>query len=100
MGYQWKVGLGREKERTFGDGNVLKHQNDGGNWELRSKGRDQTRVDIRGSDVLKSPGDGAENLDGILAFDPTIAAIKPRSKDQDNHDEGIPQNGDEEKNAG
>ena len=72
-----KVERGREEERTFGDGNVLKHQNDGGNGELRSKGRDQTRVDVRGPDVFESSGNGAENLDGILAFDATVSAIKP-----------------------
>lgn len=78
--YQWEAGLRREQERTFRDGNMLEHQDDGGNWELGTKGRDQTRVDIKGSDVLESPGNGKENLDRILAFDATMAAIEPCSK--------------------
>ena len=38
---------------------MLKQQDDGGNRELRSKRGDQSRVDIRGSDVLESAGNGA-----------------------------------------
>lgn len=71
---------------------MLKDQNDGGNRDLRSKGSDKTGVDVGGSDVLESTRNGAEDLYRILSFDATMAAIKPCSKSQDDHNEGIPQN--------
>ena len=56
---QRKPGRRREGGHTLGDGDMLKQQDDGGNRELRSKSGDQSRVDIRGSDVLESAGNGA-----------------------------------------
>jgi len=70
---------------------VLEQQDDGGNRELRGKGRDQSRVDIRGFDVLESPGNGAQNPDRVFAFGVgVVTAIKPRRKGNNDHDEGIP----------
>ena len=70
---------------------MLEQQNDGGNRELRGEGRDQSRVDIRGSDVFEPPRNGAQNPDGIFAFGVgPVAAIKPRRKGDNNHDKGIP----------
>ena len=71
---------------------MFKHQDDSCNGELRSKGRDQAGVNIRGSDVLKTPGDGTQNLDGVFAFDTAMAAVKPGGKSEDDNDESIPQN--------
>ena len=71
---------------------MFEHQDDSGNREFRSKGRDQTRVNIRGSDVLETSGDGTQNLDGVFAFDSAMTAVKPGSKSEDNNDESIPQN--------
>jgi len=80
---------------------VLKQQDDGSNRELRGEGGDKRRVDIRGSDVLESPRNGAQDPDGIFAFGVgPVAAIKPRRKGNNDHDKGIPQNRDEEKDAG
>ena len=57
---------------------MLKQQDDGGNRELRSKGRDQSRVDIGGSNVLESPRNGAQNLDRVFAFRICpVTAVKP-----------------------
>ena len=80
---------------------MLKQQDDGGSRELRSKGRDQSRVDIGGSNVLQSSRNGAQNLDRVFAIgiDP-MTAEKPRGKGKDDHNKGIPQNRDEEKGAG
>ena len=70
---------------------MLEQQDDGGDRELRGKGRDQSRVNIRGFDVLESPRNGAQDPNRIFAFgiDP-VAAVKPRRKGDDDHDEGIP----------
>ena len=68
---------------------------------MRGKGRDQSRVDIRGFDVLESPRNGAQNPDRIFAFGVgPVATVKPRRKGNDDHDGGIPQNRDEEEDTG
>lgn len=56
---QQKRGRRREGEHTFGDGDMLKQQDDGSDRELRSKSGDKSRVDIGGSDVLESARNGA-----------------------------------------
>jgi hypothetical protein len=69
---------------------VLKHEDYGGNRELRTKGRDQGWVDVGGTDVLKSTGNRPQELDGIFAFDTAMATVKPGGKGEDNHDESVP----------
>ena len=72
---------------------MLKQQDDGGNRNLGSKGGEQSRVDIWGSNMFESPRDRAQNPDRIFAFgvDP-VTAIKPRGEGKDDHDKGVPQN--------
>ena len=83
--------LNKEGERTFRDGDVLKQQDDGGNRELRAKGGDESRVDIRGPDVLESARNRAQNLDWGFAFGvEPVTAVKPGGKGEDYHDKGIP----------
>ena len=70
---------------------MLKQQDYGGNGELRGKGRNQSRVDIRGPNVLESPRNSAQNLDRIFAFGAApVTAIKPRGDGKDDHHKGIP----------
>ena len=91
--HQRELGVRREKERTFRNGDMLKQEDDGGNRELRGKSRDQSGVDIGGSNVLEPSRNGAQNLDGVFAagIDP-VAAVKPCGEGKDDHNKGIPQN--------
>lgn len=80
---------------------MLKQQDDGGDGELRSEGRNQGSVYIRGANLLESPRNGAQYPDRVFAFGvDSVTAVKPRGKGKDDHDESIPQNRDEEKGAG
>ena len=70
---------------------MLEQEDDGGDRELGGKGRDQSRVDLRGLDMLQSPRNGAQNPDGILALGVSpVTAKEPRRKGDNDHDEGIP----------
>lgn len=72
---------------------MLEKQDDCGNGELRSKGREQSRVDIWSSNVLESPRNGTQDPNRIFAFGVgPVTAVKPRGKSKDDHDKGIPQN--------
>jgi len=72
---------------------VLEQQDNGGNRELRGKGREEGRVDVGGSDVLESPRNRAQNPDRIFAFGICpMTTEKPCGEGKDDHDKGIPQN--------
>ena len=80
---------------------MLEQQDNGGNRELRGKGREEGRVDVGGSDVLESPRNRAQNPDRISAVGACpMTTEKPCGEGKDDHDKGIPQNRDEEKDAG
>lgn len=70
---------------------MLEQQDDSGDGELRGKGRNQSRVNVRGSDVFETSRNGAQNLDWIFAFgvDP-VTAVEPCGNGDDEHDKGIP----------
>ena len=72
---------------------MFKQQDDSCSGELRSKGGDQSRVDIGGSNVFESSRNGAQNLDWVFAFgiDP-VTTVKPGGKGKDDQNKGIPQN--------
>ena len=98
---QREPGVRREGERTFRNGDMLKEEDDGGSRKLRSKGGDQSRVDIRGSNVLESSRNGTQNLDRVFAFGICpVTAEKPGGNGKDDQNKGVPQNGDKEKGAG
>lgn len=70
---------------------MLKKQDDGGNRKLRRKGRDQSRVDIGGSDVFESSRNGAQNLDGIFAFGVgPVTAVEPCGESNNDDHKSVP----------
>jgi hypothetical protein len=87
------VGVRREGERTFRNGDMLEEQDDYCNRKLSSEGGDQSRVDIGGPNVLESSRNGAQDPDRVFAFGINpVTAVKPGGKGKDDHNKGIPQN--------
>ena len=77
---------------TSRDGDVFKHQDDSSDGELAGQGHDELLLDLRRAQVLEAAGNGAQNLDRVLASAGLpVATVEPGCNREDNDDEGIPE---------
>jgi hypothetical protein len=80
---------------------MLQEQNNCCNKQVGPNRRDEGALDNRWSHMLKTSRDFLQNLDGVVSFAVcATATIQPRREGEDDHDEGIPSDGNEEEGPG
>ena len=79
---------------------MLQKKDDSRHRELRTKRTDKRAVDVGRANMLKTPRDGLQDLDGVFAgFALAVPAEEPRRDSEDDDDEGVAECGDEEEHT-
>ena len=73
---------------------MFQEQDDSRDGKLPSHCRDEVAIDDRGTNVLETSRNSLQNFDWVLAVRTLpVSAVQPGGNRQDDHDEGIPENG-------